>query len=147
MLYFDASYLIPLVKLEPLSERVQSYVESMVSSQFVTSFWTIVECRSALAREVRMGGMSEALFRSCCAALDLLTSRSFVMLVPNEDDYRSAAAMIEDAASGLRSGDAVHLAIAARLRTDLLLTLDRRLISIGTAIGISTGRGFSEESA
>ncbi|MCV0397512.1 MAG: type II toxin-antitoxin system VapC family toxin [Rhizobiaceae bacterium] len=70
MLYLDTSYLIPLVRSEALSNRIQLYLESMASSGFVTSSWTMVEYRSALAREVRMGQMPATYFHDCCQQLD-----------------------------------------------------------------------------
>ena len=144
MQYFDASYLIPLVKREASSERVQAFVESIAHAQFVTSFWTTVEYRSGLAREVRMGLVSESRFEGYCRQLDELILGSFQLILPTEDDYWLAATMVGKPLSGLRSGDSLHLAIARRLDVERLLTLDRKLISIGIAHGIRAGMGFDQ---
>lgn len=144
MHYFDASYLIPLVKPEAFSERIEAFVASIADPQFVTSFWTPVECRSGLAREVRMGRVSESSFKSCCEQLDELIQSSIQLILPTEDDYRLAARMIERPLSGLRSGDSIHLAIARRLKVERFLTLDSKLISVGIARGIRAGTGFGQ---
>jgi predicted nucleic acid-binding protein len=144
MHYFDASYLIPLVRVEPLSNRVESFIESLSPTGFVTSLWTLVECRSALAREVRMGKMSTDLFARCRRELDEFLSASVRLVLPGEEDYRLAVHMIEDHQSGLRAGDAMHLAMARRLGSAYLLTLDRKLAATAQAKGIAAGTGFDD---
>ena len=84
-------------------------------------------------------------FANYCGQLDDLIINGFQLILPVEEDYRHAAAMIEAPQTGLRSGDAVHLAIARRLDVELLLTLDRKMISIGKAHGIRAGSGFDHD--
>ncbi len=144
MNYFDASYLIPLVKRETLSEKVAAFTETIAAGKFVTSFWTIVECRSALAREVRMERIAVAEFKSFAHHLDSIIAGSFQVVLPVEGDFRLAATMIEPPESGLRAGDAMHLAIARRLGARIL-TLDRRMAAVASQQGIPAGVGFDQE--
>jgi predicted nucleic acid-binding protein len=141
MNYFDTSYLIPLVKPEPLSDRVAAFVEEVADDGLVTSQWTIVECRSALAREVRMERLSASDFRSYCRHIDEIMANSFQIILPIEEDFRSAATMIEAPETGLRAGDAMHVAIAQRLEAQIL-TLDRRMTTVARRHGIRAGYGF-----
>ncbi|MCV0397511.1 MAG: hypothetical protein K5872_23375 [Rhizobiaceae bacterium] len=53
--------------------------------------------------------------------------------------------LLENYQSGLRAGDALHLAIVKEMEKVRLLTLDRKLISIAQAAGISAGLGFDED--
>lgn len=144
MFYFDASYLVPLIRRETLSDRVEGFLATIVGEHLVTSHWALVECRSVLAREVRMGRMPMARFQSCGKQLDELVARSFELIVPLEDDYRRAAALLELPESGLRAGDSLHLALAGRLGAGLLLSLDLKLIAIGRSNGIPVGMGFDQ---
>lgn len=50
---------------------------------------------------------------------------------------QTAARFADQYATGLRAGDALHLAIASRHGTSLH-TLDKRLVEIGQALGVDT---------
>lgn len=144
MHYLDASFLIPLVKPDVLSDRVEAVVRGLAHEGLVTSHWTVVECRSGLAREVRMGMVSASDFKSYRQQLDETIAAGFHIALPTEDDFRVAAALIEKPELGLRSGDAIHLAIAQRLEVGLL-TLDRKIIAIARDNGIRAGSGLDQE--
>jgi predicted nucleic acid-binding protein len=76
------------------------------------------------------------------AALDLFeetVTESFILLLPDRDDYERARHMLREYETGLRSGDALHLAIAANHDTDTLMTFDRRMISAAESLGVSVG--------
>jgi predicted nucleic acid-binding protein len=140
--YFDASFLVPLIRNEATSGRVVAHLASVAQENLVTSAWALVECRSGLAREVRMGAMPMDRFQRCTDQLDDLIGRSFELIVPEQEDYRSAATLLNRPELGLRAGDAMHVAISGRIGADLLLSLDRRLIAASNASGVPAGKGF-----
>lgn len=56
MLYFDTSFLVPLLLPEKTSEKIEAYFHHLpVDQTLVTSQWTRVEFASVLSRLVRMG--------------------------------------------------------------------------------------------
>jgi len=59
MLYFDTSFLTPLLLQEAASEKIERFFIRLKSEDIAVSRWTLVEFSSLLAREVRMGGLDE----------------------------------------------------------------------------------------
>lgn len=57
MLYFDSSFLVPLVLEESTSDTIAKLVQGLPIEELSTSHWTRVEFSSLIAREVRMGGL------------------------------------------------------------------------------------------
>ena len=57
MLYFDTSFLAPLILPEPTSDKIAVFVRRLPAEEFTVSHWTRVEFSSLIAREVRMGGL------------------------------------------------------------------------------------------
>ena len=65
-----------------------------------------------------------------------LMRETFTVLPVNPDDFREAARLADLHESGLRAGDALHLAIVAN-RGERLLSLDRAQVQAAIAAGIS----------
>lgn len=59
MLYFDTSFVVPYILPEATSNRVQRFFRDHGNEQLAISHWTRVEFASMLAREVRVGGLTE----------------------------------------------------------------------------------------
>lgn len=59
MLYFDTSFLVPLILIEPTSVQVQRFFRRHANEGLVISEWTRVEFSSLLARDVRMGVLAQ----------------------------------------------------------------------------------------
>src|SRR4029077_7976299 len=57
VLYFDTSFLAPLIVPEPHSDEITAFVGRLPAEEFTVSHWTRLEFSSLVAREVRMGGM------------------------------------------------------------------------------------------
>lgn len=140
--YFDASYLVPLVRREASSADVEAFTRAIPEGLHATSHWARVECRSGLAREVRMGHMTQQEYADICSRLDRLLSDSFLLIVPVENDYWRAWDMMDRPEGGLRGGDALHIAIAGRINADYLLSLDRGIVAEATVFGLRAGAGF-----
>ena len=76
------------------------------------------------------------------AAFDRVLGKSLHLLVPTADDFVAAAELLRDAASGLRAGDALHLAVARNRGPMPVLTLDRGLVKAAKRLGIEAGTGI-----
>jgi uncharacterized protein len=57
VLYFDTSFLAPLILPEAASDKIAAFVRRLPAAEFTVSHWTRVEFSSLIAREVRMGGL------------------------------------------------------------------------------------------
>lgn len=137
MVYFDTSFLTPLFLEESTSEAVEGFISGLPVAELSTSHWTRVEFSSLLAREVRMGGLSEAEARSIDAAFETTIGETFHMLTPVLDDFNRAKTLLARSGTGLRAPDALHLAIASRPEVDVIYSLDRGLLKAGAMLNVT----------
>jgi uncharacterized protein len=112
MLYFDTSFLVPLVHAESTSVRIQRFLKRQRAGTLAISQWTPLEFSSALARDVRMGVLGRKTALAADRQFDSIVEESFVVLLPDADDFHLAMQYVQRYGTGLRSGDALHLAIA-----------------------------------
>jgi len=137
MIYFDTSFLIPLVMPEATSERVSGAMAGFQTGDRATSHWTRIEFMSYLGRLVRMkilDGPSAAL---AAERFESMLRMSFAILAPAIGDFELARQYLAHADTGLRAGDAFHLAISVNRRCTPFVTLDRTLLKAAEALGIA----------
>ena len=143
MRYFDTSFLVPLVLPEPLSAHIARFVGALAPGEPATSHWARVEFSSVLAREVRMGALDAAAFRAADSKIATILNDTFELWLPNAEDFELARNFVGSHETGLRGGDALHLAIARNRRIDSFYTLDRRLIRAGEMLGVPMNADFA----
>jgi predicted nucleic acid-binding protein len=134
--YFDTSCLVPLVAEEESSQQVGELLASLDRHSLFTSNWALVEFASMLSREIRMGAMTQQEAAQLQARFEDLIRSSFLLILPQAEDYSRAVTFLADAKSGLRGPDAMHLAVAANHGASRILSLDRKMISAGKALGL-----------
>jgi predicted nucleic acid-binding protein len=142
MLYFDTSFLVPLVLPEATSARIAAFVGELNSGQFTVSHWTRIEFSSLIAREVRMGGLNAHAATQADARFEAMVDASFTVLLPNADDFTMAKQYLGRFETGLRAGDALHLAIASNHRADAIYSLDRTFLRAGSKLGLPVSMGI-----
>ncbi|MGQ0665291.1 MAG: type II toxin-antitoxin system VapC family toxin [Pseudomonadota bacterium] len=142
MLYFDTSFLAPLILQEPASARIERFVTGLPAGQPAVSHWTRVEFSSLLAREVRMGGLDAQAARDADAQFEMVVTESFVVLLPNVDDFDLAKDYLRNHKTGLRAGDALHLAIAGNHRAKAIYSLDKTLLKAGKLLKLPVSDGM-----
>jgi uncharacterized protein len=140
--YFDTSFLTPLVRKENTTVRVSRFMAGMPSGELAISCWTEVEFASLLARDVRMGTIESDEAQAADAVFADMIQRSFVVLLPSEDDYELARRYLHNHKTGLRAGDALHLAVAANCRTKAIYSLDKAMIKAGNILGLPVSAGI-----
>jgi uncharacterized protein len=126
--YFDTSFVAPLLLHEDTSDSIERFVRGLVDEALVLSHWTCLEFNSVVARRVRMKLLDADLAGEVLKRFDALVEQSFDLLVPAAADFRLARQYVADFRTGLRGGDALHLAIAANAGVQRLLTLDTGLL-------------------
>ena len=125
-IYFDSSALVKLVVQEPKSDALRRFMRRHARERRVTSALARVE----VVRAVAAGGPGAvAHARRQLARIDQLAI---------DRDLLDAAATLAPGVV-LRSLDAIHLAAARALGTELMsvLTYDRRMQAAATALGVT----------
>jgi predicted nucleic acid-binding protein len=142
MLYFDTSFLVPLVHAEPTSDRIQRFFRRQRAGTLAISQWTWLEFSSALARDVRMGVLSRETALAADRQFDVIVEESFIVLLPDADDFTLAKQYVQRYGTGLRSGDAFHLAIAGNHGASAIYSLDKRLRRAGKKLRLPVRSGI-----
>ena len=141
MRYFDTSFLVPLILPEATSEPIAGFFEALPPDDLAVSHWTRVEFASLLAREVRMGGLDAAAAHEAGSRFETMVRESFVVLLPNRDDFDQAKDWLGHFETVLRAPDALHLAIAGNRGADAIYSLDKRMIAAGKTLGLPASAG------
>ena len=136
MNYFDTSCLVPLIVNEETSLQVGELVASLDRHALFTSHLALIEFASTLGREVRMGSITPSEATKLRSAFEDLIRSSFSLILPQPEDYARAVEFLADAKSGMRGPDALHLAVASNHGASRILTLDRKMILAGKALGL-----------
>ena len=142
MIYLDTSFVAPLVIAENSSEAVEAFVLKVKPGELTTSMWTQVELSSLVSRKVRMGELSDSQAEVVRREFDRVLGESFEMLAPTPADFTAAAKYLESPKTGLRAGDALHLAIAANHRAKRILTLDQGFLEAGKLLKLPVTLGI-----
>lgn len=142
MIYLDTSFVAPLVIAEDTSDAVEAFVLKLKPGELATSLWTTVELASLLSRKARMGDLSASEASSVRREFDRVLGETFDLLLPGAADFAAAANYLGAPNTGLRAGDALHLAIAANHGARKILTLDEGFLAAGKLLKLPVSRGI-----
>jgi predicted nucleic acid-binding protein len=136
VLYFDTSFHAPLVLPESTSEKIAAFVRRLPVEELTVSHWTRVEFSSLIARDVRMSVLDAAAGARADARFEAMVDASFAVLLPNADDFGLAKRYLGKFNTGLRAGDALHLAIAGNRQAAAIYSLDKGLLMAGRLLDL-----------
>lgn len=142
MLYFDTSILTPLVLSEATSGAVETFISALPPGKRATSEWARVEFASVVAKHVRMRNMSEDAAHAVIARFEDVVARSFTLFLPRVEDFSLATQFLGNFDTGLRGGDALHLAIAVGNAARIVYTLDKPMLKACRALEIDGRAGI-----
>jgi predicted nucleic acid-binding protein len=142
LLYFDTSFLVPLILPEATSEKIAAFVASLSPEAFAVSHWTMVEFSSLIAREVRMGRLDAGAATRADARFEAMVDASFTVLLPKVDDFGLARQYLGRSETGLRAGDALHLAVANNHDAAAIYSLDKVLLKAGKILRLPVSMGI-----
>lgn len=142
MLYFDTSFLAPLVLPESTSARITAFVRRLPVIELAVSHWTKIEFSSLIARKVRTRELTADGAARADARFEILAGNSFVVLLPDADDFGLAKRYLGKFETGLRAGDALHLAIAANRHARAIYSLDKKLLLAGKILDLPVRMGI-----
>ncbi len=137
MFYLDASLIVTFLTREPLQSRVSTWLSERENGTLFISGWVSTEVSSALSIKVRMGDLTadaRAVARSAYAGM---CDRNLEAKGVLDSHFETAARFCDNFETGLRSGDALHLAIASHYGLTLA-TLDKQLAEAGPRLGAAT---------
>ena len=141
MIYLDTSIIVPLVITEDSSAMVEAMILKVKSGELATSLWTQIELGSLVARKLRMGELSAADAEAVRRELRKILDESFRLLLPTAADFATATKFLDIPKTGLRAGDAFHLAIAANHGARKIWSLDQGFIKAGKQIKLPVSAG------
>lgn len=136
MQYLDTSVLVAALTNEVRTAAMQEWLAAQPPSELAISDWVITEFSGALSTKLRMRHLTPRQRADVLAVFASLTEASFTVLPVSSLEFRTAARFADQYATGLRSGDALHLAIASS-HGARLCSLDRQLVSAAEALGVS----------
>ncbi|MDP2795123.1 MAG: type II toxin-antitoxin system VapC family toxin [Sulfurisoma sp.] len=141
MIYLDTSFLTPLFRAEPVSERIGNFLAAQPPGTLAISQWTRVEFASVMARDVRMKILDASTARKLVKEFDALADDSLHVLIPAAADFDLARDFVVEFATRLRGPDALHLAIARNNGVEEILTLDDGLLFAAKKLKLKARRG------
>jgi uncharacterized protein len=136
LIYLDTSFLAPFYIQEATSTSVETILLNIPTEQLAISDWTIVEFTSLVSRRVRMSELNLEQMEAVINSFKEDVAQSYTVFTVTTADFILAAEFIQQWETGLRAGDALHLAIARNHSIENLLSLDRGLIDAARQLSI-----------
>lgn len=137
MRYLDTCVLIAALTNEKGTHKVQRWLADQPVGDLAISDWVITEFSGALALKVRTRLLDKPARANVLAMFTAMTEESLTVIPVAGSDFRTAARYADQHAAGLRSGDALHLAVAANHGAQLV-TLDKILAKAAETLGVSS---------
>lgn len=135
MHYLDASVLVAAITEEISRKAVQNWLRSR-EDDLAFSHWTLTEVASALSIKLRTGQIDGHAKAASARQLEEMRNTFLVSTPIDETHFFAARKFADRHETGLRAGDALHVAIAADFDMTLV-TLDRRMAAGATMLGVN----------
>lgn len=137
MIYLDTSAAVPLFVPEPASERIATWFAAC-ADPVVAADWIVPEFASALALKARRGEITTEDARVLWSEFERFRGAGLRLIPVTRMAFADAARMVCEAASGLRAGDSLHLAVALEVGATHLATVDATLAANAKRRGLPT---------
>lgn len=135
MFYLDSSLVVAAVSAEAGTAAALEWLGR--GEDILTSDWLVTEAAAALSQKRRMQILSAYEHRQAVEALHGEMLSAYPCLPVTRQDFRLAAQFTERAETGLRAGDALHLAIAFGADATLV-TFDKKQARAGELLQVQT---------
>ncbi len=132
MIYLDASVIVPLFLPEPRSDKAEEYI---MNGDFVVSNLAVAEFSSALSLAVRVKRLPQAAAHAVIAAFDDWMATYALHIETQSEDFIEATKLVRRFDLALRTPDALHISVAARLGARLA-TFDAEMAVAAAALGL-----------
>jgi predicted nucleic acid-binding protein len=132
VIYLDASAIVPLFVEEARSADVNQLI---LGQDLAASPLSFAEASSAISRRVRMKELRDTDGERLFQALDAWRDNAVGHIELTGEDFLAATPLIRRFDLGLRTPDALHIAIAQRMGAKLL-TFDAKMAAAAAALGV-----------
>jgi len=123
MIYVDTSVLVALCTKEAkTADVVQWYAEC--TQELVSAAWCVTEFASAMSLKQRTGQLTAEQAHTAWVQFERMCANDLQLLPVEASTFHKAAMMTMNVVSGLRAGDALHLACAVEAKSKSMATLD-----------------------
>jgi predicted nucleic acid-binding protein len=139
MIYLDTSVLVPLIVPEASSGKARAWRERLSATQrkeLAVSAWTLTEFASAMGLKARTRELTRNQGDAALTLLHEVVLPNIGLVEVTATDFRLAEAMLREFTAGLRAGDALHLAIAARKDVRSIAVFDKTLAKVAASLGL-----------
>lgn len=126
MIYVDTSVLVALLLKEPRSSDVARWYAAC-ENDLVSATWCVTEFASALSIKQRTGQIDETEAQAAWQHFERLCANDMQLIPVEPVTFHRAAILALGPDSGLRAGDALHLAAALDAKAKGMATLDEIL--------------------
>lgn len=123
MVYVDTSVLVALMLREPRSGDVARWYAAC-EDDLVSATWCVTEFASALSIKQRTGQIDDTEAQAAWQRFERLCANDLQLMPVEPVTFHRAAVLTLDHDSGLRAGDALHLAAALDAKAKGMATLD-----------------------
>lgn len=134
MIYLDTSLLVAALCSEIKTEAVHAWLDAQRNERLVISSWVLTEVASAVMLKQRIGHLTTDETADVFERWAAMQSASLRREPVDDDDFGAAAKMIRECPTPLRSGDALHLAVATRIGASMA-SLDKGMYLAATFFG------------
>ncbi len=135
MRYLDTSLIVAAFTHEQGTLAAQGTLREANDEPLLISEWVLTETSAALSSKVRARRLSARERGAAWAAFSVTVDATFVVLAVTSADFRSAAELAMDPATGRRTGGALHLAVASAAGATAY-TLDRAMMTAASRLQI-----------
>lgn len=135
MLYLDTGVLVAALTPEHRTAVIQEWLAGKPGGELALSDWVVTEFSAALSIKLRTQQITATQRANALSVFTSLVEESFTRVTISPREFGDAARYADQHKSGLRAGDALHLAVCARLGAPLV-TLDKTLAKAATALGV-----------
>jgi hypothetical protein len=139
MVYLDTSVALALFVPEPATPRVEEWFATE-NEPLAAGDWLVTEFASALAIKERRGDLLADDAAAVWSAFEALCGGGLRLVPVSRSAFRAAAQTVRDAASGLRAGDALHLAVAVEIGAAAVATGDALMTAAAERLGLTVVR-------
>lgn len=137
MTYVDTSALVVMFAREERADALLGWMLRRPRLQMCVSDWSVTEFASALAIKRRRGDLDEQAMADAWLEFDNACGSLLRVAPASSEDFGNAARLCLQVDTGLRSGDALHLAVASRLACESLMSYDLALNKNAKAGGLA----------
>ena len=130
----DTSVIISLLTEEDTSIAAIAWLRERLPDELAATAWLWPELQAGMARKVRTQRLSQQMCQQALSRFDASIAPALAVLAVQPEDFQAAAQMCSVAATGIRAGDALHLAVASRNGLPLV-TFDKQLARCAEMLG------------